>query len=124
MSTPIKGCAIIVSGAGSCQTNATLNMTAELEDISHKGDEKSNTGWLMPKEEVKYVTYELQVENYMSSDGSVPECGSELPAAFAGGGIAVSFTGKVTSCNANAPKDGLATYSVSIKGYGKGPVVS
>lgn len=103
------------------QTNTSLNLTANTEDATSK-DDVDEDGNLYPNPEVTYCNAELQVEGMFKEGETVPlpNIGASIKWAFKGvNSEEYTGTGLVTSKNLTAPKEGKATYSLTIQSQGK-----
>lgn len=121
----LRGSAVVASvGKDSAvkqvaSTNCTLNLTANTEDVTTK-DDVAEDGILYPRNELVYVSAELQVEGYQKTDADVLtiDCGDTVKWSFVSGKRTYSSEGIVTSLNMTGDKNGTAGYSFTVQSSG------
>lgn len=110
---PTKGCAIIATAAG-CTYTTNAEYSVQMDLIERIADGKAR----------KFVTdkstWEITIRGlYDGGAGLVAACknGTPVNATFSSAGNVTSGgNAYIVSCRESAPKDGLATYDVTIRG--------
>lgn len=101
------------------QTETSLNLTANTEDVTTK-DSPVVDGKLYPEEETTSVAGELQMTAYKEETSRLGvTIGATVKWGFVSGMDKYSGTGTVTSINHSGSVNGKATVQITVKAKGK-----
>lgn len=108
-----------VAGRVPGQTESSLNLTANTEDVTTK-DSPAVDGHIYPEEETATISGDLQMTAFKDETASLGvKIGSVVKWGFVSGGDKYSGDGIVTSINHSGSVTGKATVQITVKSKGK-----